>query len=265
MKRLALAALAVLVLVPCLRADGEDAGERKTMLTRDEVAAVKHKLTAVLAALGAPPSGYAKEKENYSLPTNFNKREDGGYGSVYASADYTFSAKAVKDAQKSQKDFAMDYQRKIAEAQAKGDYETMMKLSQEMQQKSGQMQVQAIDAEQSGKKPIEVRITLNSNPETVIDPDAVVVDKPGVIGLKAKEGDDSENQERVSVFFDPVSLKDTKSISRVSMPWPEKGVSKKTAVLTVGVELKGPASEVEAWAKAVKTASVLAVIDPLRK
>lgn len=45
-----------------------------------------------------------------------------------------------------------EYQKKMAEAQAKGDIQAVTKLAQEMQQKVGQMQVQAIEGNKGALK-----------------------------------------------------------------------------------------------------------------
>ena len=224
--------------------------------TRDEVATLKKKLVSALDAVGQPPAGYAKEKENFSLPTDANKEHDSGlFYPAYGSVDRTYGSD--KAGQKSEKDFEKEYQKKVAEAQAKGDYQAIAKLAQEMQQKSGEMQLKKLE----GKKvPIEIRVHINSNGGEAIDPDGVLFERAGVIALKEKN-DATDEKSRVRVFFDPVSLKDTKQLSKVDMKMPEKGVSSKTAVYNITIEFDGPTAEIEAWAKKLETGKVLAQID----
>lgn len=234
------------------------AASENIRLTRDEVTVVKRKLTAVADALGQP-AGYAKEEESFGLPTETYKMQNSGaFQAVSASAHFRFGSGSEKKAKKSQKDMESEYKKKMMEAQAKGDYQEMSKIAQEMQQKSGKAQ---LDAESAKKEPVEVNIRLNPNSGQNIDPDAVVFEKPGVIALKFKSGDDDEKL-RIIVYFDPVHLKDTKTLSRVEMfDKQDKGVTSKTTVRNATIEMTGPAATVEAWAKAIATGKVLGQID----
>jgi hypothetical protein len=224
--------------------------------TRDEVSILKKKLVATLDAVGQPPAGYTKEKENFNLPTDASKNHESGlfypaYGNGYR--EYG----ADKSAQKSQKEMEKEYQKKVAEAQAKGDYQAIAKLAQEMQQKAGEMQLKSIE----GKKvPIEIHVSLNQSSGEAIDPDGVLFEKTGLIALKEKN-DGNDEKSRIRIFFDPVSLKDTKQLSKVDMKMPEKGVNSKTAVYNITMEFDGPTAEVEAWAKKIETGKILAQID----
>ena len=224
--------------------------------TRDEVATLKKKLVASLDAVGQPPTGYAKERENFNLPTEVSKQQETGlFHPAYASGDRTYGSD--KAGQKSEKDLQKEYEKKIAEAQAKGDYQAIAKLAQEMQQKAGQMQLKKIE----GKKvPIEIHVNINSNSGEAIDPDAVLFERTGVIAWKEKNAGDEEKS-RVRIFFDPVNLKDTKQLSKVDMKMPEKGVSSKTSVYNITIEFNGPTAEIEAWAKKIESGKVLAQID----
>jgi len=224
--------------------------------TRDEVATLKKKLVNALNALGQPPAGYAQEREDFNLPTDASKRQESGlFYPAYGSAHRTFGSD--KSAKKSEKDLEKEYQKKIAEAQAKGDYMAMSKIAQEMQQKAGQMQLKNMEAK---KEPIEISINMNSGGGEAIDPDGVLLEKAGVIALKEK-GDGSEDKSRVRIFFDPINLRETKQLSKVDMKMPEKGVSSKTAVYNITIELNGPTADVEAWAKRIETGKVLSQID----
>jgi hypothetical protein len=235
---------------------GSAVAQNTVPYTRDEVATLKKKLVGALDAVGQLPAGYAKERENFNLPTDASKNHDGGlFNPAYGSASRTFGAD--KSAEKSEKDLQKDYEKKIAEAQAKGDYQAIAKIAQEMQQKSGQMQLKKIE----GKKvPIDIHININSSGGEAIDPDGVLFEKPGLIALKEKS-DGNEEKSRVRIYFDPVNLKDTKQLSKVDMKMPEKGVSSKTSVYNITMEFYGPTAEIEAWAKKIETGKVLSQID----
>jgi len=223
-------------------------------LSRDEVAVIKKKLVAVLDAFGVP-AGYSLEHENYGLPTEAYKNSGSGlYNLIGASADRRYGTQKKTEAEG--KAMQQEYQKKMAEAQAKGDYQEMARLGQEMGQKAGQMQMKATNAH---KEPIDVTVNFNSNPGAVIDPDMVVFERTGVIALRSNVENESE---RISVYCDPVSLRDTRQLSRVDMKQPENGVARRTLVLSVSIEISGPAAEIEPWAKKADTGRVLAQIDP---
>lgn len=235
--------------------------EEENRLTRDEVTVVKKKLVAILSSLGDAPKGYVKEREDFNLPTQFYKDSNSGkIRPVYASASQHFGGGAEKKTKKNEKEMGEYYKKKMLEAQAKGDMQEMMRLSQEMQIKAGQAGLEQMEAEK--KEPIEVRVNLNSNPSQTIDPDNVVFEKPGVIAIRFKEGE--EGKVRIDIYFDPVSLKDTKTLSVVDLKMPKDGVEKKTAVLNATVNVSGPANEVEAWIKKIDAKAALSQIDAAR-
>jgi len=220
------------------------------------VAVIKKKLSNVFDALGQPPAGYAKERESFNLPTEASKNRDTGrYYLIGASATRDFGTE--KSAESAGKDLSKEYEKKILEAQAKGDYEAIGKLSQEMQQKAGKIQ---LDAVESRKEPIHVNVNFNASSGATIDPDMVVFEKPGVIALRTVNELKSGN-EYLHVYFDPVSLKNTKQLSRVDLKQPEGGISKRTGVLSATIQLSGPTSEIEPWAKRIDAGKVLAQID----
>jgi hypothetical protein len=230
-----------------------------TQLTRDEVTVIKRKLMAVADVLGQPPAGYAKEDESFNLPTETSRMEKTGtFYPLHASAHITFGGGAEKKAKKSQKEIETEYKKKMMEAQAKGDYQEMSKIAREMQLKSGNAQ---LEAENAKKEPIEINLQFNSNPGQAIDPDAVVFERPGVIALKFKTSGDEEKV-RIAVYFDPVHLKDTKTLSRVDLSDKQNtGVMNKTTVQNATIELIGPTAVVEQWAKGIATGKVLSQID----
>jgi hypothetical protein len=245
--------LSLLVIPVLFLATGGARAQDEKSLTRDEVSVIKKKLVAVLEALGQP-AGYSVEHEGFNLPTEAYKNSNSSkYTLISASADRKFGTE--KKTEDESKDIQKEYQKKMAEAQAKGDYAAMSTLAMEMQQKAGALQLKATETH---KEPIQVTVWLNSNPNAVIDPDAVVFEQPGVIALKST----GENgPERVSIYFDPVSLKDTKQLSRVDLKKPEDGVAKRTLVLSAAVEVTGPSTEIEPWVKKVDLKKVLSQID----
>lgn len=66
-------------------------------LTRAEVAAVKAKLVAVQKAIGEDPEGYAKESEDFDLPTEFSPASNGKYWPITSSVLMRFTDRAVKE------------------------------------------------------------------------------------------------------------------------------------------------------------------------
>lgn len=235
---------------------GKAAAQNETPLTRDEVAGIKKKLVNVLDALGQPPSGYATDRESFNLPTEVYKVKDGGlFQPVNASVDCMYGSE--KKTEKSGSDFKKEYEKKIADAQAKGDVQAMANLAQELQKKAGELQLKAIGER---KDPISVSVHTNSNSDATIDPDAVAFERPGLIALKSKV-EDSDEKVRVTIYFDPVSLKETKQLSKVDLKMPEKGTNSKTTLFNVTIEMQGPTTEVETWAKKIDSNKVLAQID----
>lgn len=228
-------------------------------LTRDEVAQFKKKLVNALEALGVPPAGYSVEHESFNLPTEaYKDRTTGRYSPLSAGADRNYGTQ--KKAQATGEELQKGYQKKMLEAQAKGDYQEMTRLAQEMQKKMSETQLKAVEG---NKEPVSVTVHFNSNPGAVIDPDAVLFEHPGVIALKTvNEG--NPGQIRVAIYCDPVSLKETRQLSRVNMKQPEGGVTNRTVVLSVTIEFAGPASEVEPWTKKIDTKKILAQIDAAR-
>jgi hypothetical protein len=229
--------------------------QQATPLLRDEVSGVKKKLVAVLDALGKATDGFAVKSENFSLPTDAYP-QSGGKTWQHLSASVSREYSTEVGQEKAGKDLEEEYKKKMLEAQAKNDYQAMAKIGQEMQQKSAQMQMKASEGH---KDPVSVHASLNGGAYEAIDPDAVLFEKPGVIALKS-QSDLTSGKERVVVYFDPVALKSTAQLSRVELKFPEEGVASKTSVLHITVELDGPIADVEAWAKRIDTAKILAQI-----
>jgi len=247
-----LAPLAALTFLLSSNARAED-----DALTRDEVSALKKKLVAALDALGAAPATLVKEKDDFDLPTDAF-RTDGKLQAVTCAVTRTHTIKAMQEAEKSQKAMVDEYQKKAMEAQAKGDYTALNKLTQEMQAKA---MATAMAASQKQVVPVTIRVSLNEGMSEAIDPDGVVVEKPGVLALKSKNGGDEDPNGTVRIYFQPTALKDTKSLSKLNVFANDRSVPSKTSVATVTVSLDGNATDVEEWAKRVNFAKVLQLID----
>ena len=227
-------------------------------LNRAEVTVVKRKLVAVIEALGAPPSGYVKSEESFNLPTTVSGMSGAeSFYPVSASAYLRYDGGADKQSKRSEKEIEAEYKKKMLEAQASGNYQAMSEIAQEMVQKMSQAQM---EVEEARREPIAVNLQFNSNPGATIDPDAVVFERPGVIALKRKSGNDEQLQ--VAVYCDPVHLKETETLSRVDLSDnPDPGVKVKTTVRNLTIELSGPPDVVEEWSKTIDTKKMLAQID----
>jgi hypothetical protein len=197
-------------------------------LARDEVAALKKKVVAAAAALGAPPEGYAKEREDFSLPTEFSPAENGKFWPLGAEVRIQFSSKAVMTAQKDSEAAATDYQQKYAAAVARGDYEAASKAAMEMSQRANANVAMAVGG---AKAPIYATVALNHGGGGAIDPDLVVMEKSGVIALK-EQASEGATDATAHVYFQPRALKDTKKLSRIDLQQPEGGLGKKRSTIS---------------------------------
>ncbi|MBV9080801.1 MAG: hypothetical protein JO102_06750 [Elusimicrobia bacterium] len=252
--RFAAAAAAVLPLSynPCIHADGST-----TALTRDEVTVVKRKLQAIEAALGAPPAGFEKANESFSLPTDYSSGDEAKhtYYPINGSVNLKFDGGTARVSQEANAQ-STDIQKRMQDALAKNDYDALAKIQQEATQQYSGLQSKAMDANSKGT--IDVNIELNNGGGNGIDPDAVLFEKPGVLALKAPESG-NPGQERVSVYVDPVGLKDSKTLSSVTLRRDE--TPKKTSVQNATINLTGPTGAVEAWAKKIDTSAVVGQVD----
>jgi len=246
-----LAAVSLLSFAP-VHAEGSS-----TALTRDEVTVVKRKLQAIQAALGAAPNGYEKASENFNLPTDYSTGDETKhtYYPVNGTVTMKYDGGTAKLGQQAQASLT-DLQKQMSDAMAKGDYETVAKVQQQMVQQSSAMQSQAITASQKGE--LNANVTLNEGGGNGIDPDAVLFEKPGVLALKTADNGNA-GQEHVTVYFDPVGLKETKTLSSVTLR--STPTAKKVAALNAAVDLTGPTAVVEGWAKKIDTGAVLAQLD----
>lgn len=245
-------ALVTLCLLACLPSGSR---AKEVDLNRQEVTIIKKKLVAVEEALSPLPEGYAKSEEDFGLPTSVQTGDKGGFRPVYGSASYTFEGGGALTAEKTEKELEAEYKKKIMEAQAKGDYQAIQTLSQEMMQKAMSNQMAA---EEARRDPVRVYVTINGGAYATIDPDAVVFEKPGVIALKSLQNQGQDAQ--VTIYCDPVKLKETGTLSKIELQ-DDQDAAGKTTVRHITVQLSGPAGVVEAWSRTVDTGKVLAQID----
>jgi len=81
MKHVSLAIVGILLLLTSSNA------QTPSPLNRDEVSAFKKKLVALFDAVGEAPAGYAKEDEDFNLPTElYPSRFAGKFNPIYGSA-----------------------------------------------------------------------------------------------------------------------------------------------------------------------------------
>lgn len=231
---------------------------QETSLTRAEVAAVKAKLVAVQQAMGADPQGYIKESESFNLPTDFRAARDGKYSPIGAGVSMRYTDRAVKEGSTNAEQAAKDLQAKYAAAITSGDPQAIAKMAEEATRIS-QLAMATSVAAQSAKPNLSADIRFNSGSYAGIDPDAVVFESSGVIALREKQL--SSDEGRVTVYVDPVALKNAETLSKVELKTPDDGVSSKAGVFNVVIALSGRLADVEAWAKTFETAQILSLID----
>jgi hypothetical protein len=230
------------------------AGAQEANLTRSEVAAIKAKIVAVQQAMGGDPSGYLKESEEYSLPTEANPAQGGKFWPITSGVSLRYTDRGSAEGQANMEKMAAEYQSKMAAAVASGDIQAISRMSQELTQ----MQAAAM-APPVKKEPMSVYVRLNQNPTAGIDPDAVVLEQPGVIALRDKGTGERGD---VTVYLDPVALKATEELSKIELRTADDGVTNKTGVFHVVIQLNGTLADLESWVKTFDFDAMLDVIDP---
>jgi hypothetical protein len=111
---------------------------------------------------------------------------------------------------------AVDSQARYMSAMMSGNQAAMEAAMQEMMQASN-------GAGSTVKEELTVNIQFNMNPYAGIDPDGVLFEKSGVIALA--DSDVSNSSGQVYVYFDPVALRETETLSKVELSTPQDGVS----------------------------------------
>ncbi|MDH4126512.1 MAG: hypothetical protein OEW64_11895 [Gammaproteobacteria bacterium] len=223
-----------------------------TNLNRAEVGVIKNKLVAVKQALGGDPDGYALDTEEYDLPTNFSSAGKGKYWALTSNVYLNYTDKALKDFEANSEQAAADAQAQYMAAVMSGNQAAMQAAM------AGMMQA---GTPGEAKEDLSVNVQFNMNPMAGIDPDGVLFEKPGVIALKDYDVANSSGQ--LVVYFDPVKLRETETLSQVDLSLPQGGVSNRTGVFNIQVTLRGPVASIEALAQRMDTGAVLSLIDSL--
>lgn len=223
-----------------------------TSLLRSEVAALKTKLVTVQQAMGADPAGYLKESEDFNLPTDPNPAQAGKFWPLSSGISLSYTDRAAVEAAANAKKAAEEFQAKYAAAIASGNADAITKMIEEM------TRLQA-EAATPKKEDMTVYVQFNMNPIVGIDPDAVVLEQPGVIALRDNV---SGEKGEVTVYLDPVALKATEELSKIEFRTAEDGVANKTGVFHIVIQLNGAVADIESWVKRFDFKTMLGVIDP---
>jgi hypothetical protein len=247
-----LARAALLTLIFAATAAAQD----NTSLTRSEVTAIRAKLVTVQQAMGADPSGYLKESEDFNLPTDFNPAAGGKFWPITSGISLRYKDRASTEGAAAAEKAAEEFQTKYTAAVASGNIEALTKLTEEMQQ----LQAAAMVPASAQKKPMQVYVQLNQNPSVGIDPEAVVLERAGVIALREKKVSSDEGS--VTVYIDPVALRAPQDLAKVELRTANDGVNSKTGVYHVVIQLNGTVADLESWVKRFDYDAILGVIDP---
>jgi hypothetical protein len=232
------------------------AGAQETNLTRAEVAAIKAKLVTVQQAMGADPTGYMKETEDFTLPTEFNPNteETGRFWPIGSGVYVRYGDRAAKELEARMEDLSKRYT--AAAASVATDPDGFIKLTEEF---TRVQQEAAAQATAPRKEQLTVNLQFNTGAYAAIDPDAVVFERSGVIALR--DSDVAGERGTVTVYLDPVALAQTETLSSLELKTPDNGVTNKTGVFNVQISLQGTIADAEAWAQTFDTAAMLSVID----
>jgi hypothetical protein len=227
----------------------------QTNLTRSEVAALKAKIVAVRTAMGGDPAGYIQEGEDeFDLPTDFNPAQGGKFWPITSGVSLRYTDRGAAEGQANMERLFADIQTKMAAAAAAGRFEEIQRLTAE----ATRMQAAAMNPAER-KEPMNVYVQLNQNPTVGIDPDAVVLERAGVIVLRDANGDEGEGD--VTVYIDPVALRATEELSKIELRTADDGMPSKTGVYHVVIQLNGTLADAEAWAQTFDFGAMLGVID----
>lgn len=248
-------------MVLCLLLATTAAAQESTSLNRSEVAAIKAKLVAVQAAMGGDPAGYIrKEEDSFYLPTDFEPARDGRFWPIVSSIQTRYTDRGAVEGAKSIEQYQQEYMAKYSAALASNDAAAIERLMEEMMQMQNAAAAAAM-APPVHKDDMTVYVQLNMNPIVGIDPDAVVLEQPGVIVLRQK--DDAEGLKgSVTVYADPVALARTEELSKIELRTDENGVTNRTGVFHVVIQVNGALADAESWVKSFDFPAIVKVVDP---
>ena len=225
-------------------------------LTRSEVTAIRAKLVTVQQAMGVP-AGYVMESEDFNLPTDFNPNtsQAGKFWPITSSITMRFTDRAAAENIANAEKAAGEFQAKYAAAIASGDYGAVEKMMQEMQAVQAAAMAPAMP-----KEPLQVYVQFNMNPSIGIDPEAIVLEQPGVIALRQKELNNDRGQ--VTIYLDPVALKSTGDLAKFELRTDQNGVGNPTGLYHIVIQANGAVPDIESWVRKFDYAAILGVIDP---
>jgi hypothetical protein len=239
----------------CLAVLFATAASAQSNLTRTEVAALKAKIVAVRTAMGGDPAGYKQDGEDdFDLPTEANPAQGGKFWPITSGVSFRLTDRGAADAEANMERLAAEFQTKYVAAIASNNVAEIQRLTQQMTQ----AQAGVMNTGQQ-KKPMDVYVQLNQNPTVGIDPDAVVLERAGVMVLR--DVNDDEGQGNVSVYIDPVALRATEELSKIELRTADDGMPNKTGVYHVVIQLNGTVADAEAWAQNFDFGAMLGVID----
>ncbi|MGH8371784.1 MAG: hypothetical protein ACRETO_03530 [Gammaproteobacteria bacterium] len=232
----------------------DNCGDGRTTATfmRNDLVSIKKNVSGITAALGAAPAPYARESENWQLPTYACQDKSG-----FMPINTTYHMRLTTDVQ--QKKIATEYQQKMMAAEAKGDMQEVMNLSQQYQK----LAMQTASANQNNG-PIEIDVSTNNNDSGTIDPGAVVRDGNGFIAMR-QPGDTSSGTETVTVYFDKQALKNAHELASFDeSAGGSLRVPSKLATINVRISINGPTAQVDAMVKKINTGAVLSELGDKR-
>ncbi|HET7922115.1 MAG TPA: hypothetical protein VFM15_05115 [Gammaproteobacteria bacterium] len=254
MRRFAILLLALgacLYSVQTLADDNCGDGYTTANFKRSDLVKIKAHVNAVVAALGTAPAPYAKDNENWDLPT-YACQGKGGFRPI----NTTYNVALTTDAQ--QQKLGAEYQKKILAAEARGDMQAVMKITQEMQSEALKQ-----SAASQANTPVNIEIRTNNGDSMTIDPGAVVRDGKGFIVLRDSGADVSSGTESVTAYFDKQVLKDAED----AVTFDESGdivVPGRLDTISVRIRVSGPKAVVEAMFKKMDSGKVLGQLSEKR-
>jgi hypothetical protein len=86
-----------------------------------------------------------------------------------------------------------------------------------------------------------------------------VLERAGVIALRDKSV--SSDRGSVTVYVDPVALKNSQDLAKIELRTSDDGVSNKVGVYHVVIQLNGAVPDLESWVKSFDFGAMLGVID----
>jgi hypothetical protein len=237
------------------------AAQDSTSLNRSEVAAIKAKLVTVQKAMGAEPDGYIrKEEDSFYLPTDFNPAQNGKFWPITSSVQMRFTDRGSVEGAASIEKLQEEFMAKYAAALASGNAEAIEKMVEQMTQMQAATVAAAV-APPAKKDDMQVNVQLNMNPVVGIDPDAVVLEQPGVIALRRKD-DPSGTKGQVTVYLDPVALAATEELAKIELRTADDGVTNRSGVFHVVIQIDGALADIEPWVESFDYPAMLGVFDP---